>query len=328
MNRSPNPPPTDREEPGLPERLEVLILPSQPVTAATPPPKPLSRHPVIALLRPKQWAKNLLVFAAPGAAGLLTGFSVASRASVAFASLCLMASATYIVNDILDAPADRIHPLKGSRPVASGQIAVRPALVLGVALLVAGLAVATYLGLGFVEVVAAYVGLSVAYSLVLKRLEVIDIAVVAACFVLRAVAGAAATGVTLSSWFLILVSAGALLVVAGKRMADLRFAHREGIESFERRAVYPESFLRGVWVLSAAVAVMAYILWSQAFPHNIDGVAWSQVSAAPFVIALLRYTLIIERGGAGAPEDVFKSDHVLQAVVLVWLVAYAIGVYL
>ena len=311
------------------ERLELLVLPDpadpkERASAARPPSRPL-----LALMRPKQWAKNLLVFAAPGAAGLLTTPSVAARAGVAFLSMCLVASGTYILNDVLDAAADRIHPRKRHRPVAAGHVMAGTALVLSAALLVGGAGLAAFLGSGFAVVVAAYAGLSIAYSVVLKRFEVIDIAVVGACFVLRAVGGAAATDVTLSSWFLILVSAGALLVVAGKRMADLRYARAAGLDAFdEGRAVYPEPFLRGVWILSAGVAITAYCLWSQAFPHDIDGIAWSQVSVVPFVIALLRYALVIERGEASAPEEVFLRDRVLQVVVVTWALTYAAGIYL
>jgi decaprenyl-phosphate phosphoribosyltransferase len=312
---------------GVHERLDVLISPTPPERPVEYAPLTPSRRPMLALVRPRQWVKNLLVFAAPGAAAVLTNRTVLERAGIAFASMCLIASATYIVNDVLDAAADRAHPYKRHRPIASGQIAVRTALAVSAALVIPGLALAAYLGWRSVAVAGAYVGLSVAYSLVLKRFEVVDIAVIAACFVLRAAAGAAATGVILSSWFLILVSAGALLVVSGKRMADLRHAQRAGFSSFEQRAAYPEAFLRGVWVLSSAVAIMAYILWSRAFPHDVDGIAWSQVSAVPYVLALLRYALIIERGEASAPEDVFLTDHVLQVMVAAWLVTYAVGVY-
>ena len=312
------------------ERLELLVLPDRPDPdeSGTPAGAPPSR-PLLALMRPKQWAKNLLVFAAPGAAGLLSTPSVAARAGVAFVSMCLVASGTYILNDVLDAAADRIHPHKRSRPVASGHVTAGTALALAAALLATGAGLAAFLGWGFVAVVAAYMGLSIAYSVALKRFEVIDIAIIAACFVLRAVAGAAATDVTLSSWFLILVSAGALLVVAGKRMADLRYARAAGLDAFdEGRAVYPEPFLRGVWILSTGVAITAYCLWSQAFPHDIDGIAWSQVSVVPFVIALLRYALVIERGEASAPEEVFLRDRVLQVVVVTWALTYAAGIYL
>jgi decaprenyl-phosphate phosphoribosyltransferase len=294
---------------------------------APPPAPPSTGRALIRLARPKQWVKNLLVFAAPGAAGILSSPAVAARAGLAFIAFSAVASATYVFNDVLDASADRAHPTKQHRPLAARHVSVTIALVFASALLVGGTTVAALVGLAFLEVVGLYVALTVAYSAVLKRFEVIDIAIVAACFVLRAAGGGAATGVTPSSWFLILTSAGALFVVAGKRLTDLRHARAVGSAAFEGRAVYPEQFLRSVGILAAALAVMAYCLWSLAVPHDIDGVAWSQVSIVPFVIALLRYGLVIERGEASAPEDVFLTDHVLQVAVLVWIGTFAAGVY-
>ena len=279
------------------------------------------------LARPKQWVKNLLVFAAPGAAGNLSSPSVAARAGLAFVAFSAVASATYVLNDVLDLAADRAHPTKRHRPLAARHVSVTMALVFAAVLLVVGASIAAFLGLVFIEVVGLYVACTVSYSIVLKRIEVVDIAIVSACFVLRAVGGGAATGVTLSHWFLILTSAGAMFVVTGKRLADLRHARAIGLPAFEGRATYPEPFLRSVGILAAAAAVMAYCLWSLAVPHDIDGVAWSQVSIVPFVIALLRYGLVVERGDASAPEEVFLADHVLQVAVLAWLAAFAAGVY-
>ncbi len=307
----------------------VVDLPAVP---GEPDPAPMLARPstgraLIRLARPKQWVKNLLVFAAPGAAGILSSPSVAARAGLAFVAFSAVASSTYVINDVLDLAADRAHPTKRQRPLAARDVSVSVALVFAAAMLVVGTTVASLLGLAFLEVVGLYIALTLAYSAALKRIEVIDIAVVAACFVLRAAGGGAATGVAPSSWFLILTSAGALFVVAGKRLADLRHARAAGSLAFERRAAYPEPFLRSVGILAGALAVMAYCLWSLAVPHDIDGVAWSQVSIVPFVIALLRYGLVIERGEASAPEEVFFSDHVLQVAVLVWIATFAVGVY-
>lgn len=307
----------------------VVVLPTA-AGGSDPAPSPASPSTGRALLRlarPKQWVKNLLVFAAPGAAGILSSPSVAARTGLAFVAFSAVASASYILNDVLDQAADRAHPTKRHRPLAARHVSVSTAFVFAAALLIVGASAAAFLGLGFVEVILAYVACTVAYSTVLKSVEVVDIAIVAACFVLRAVGGGAATGVTLSHWFLILTSAGALFVVTGKRLADLRHAHAIGLPAFEGRAEYPEPFLRGVGIIAAGVAVMAYCLWSLAVPHDIDGVAWSQVSIVPFVIALLRYGLVIEKNDVSAPEDVFLSDRVLQIAMLVWVSTFFVGVY-
>jgi len=308
----------------------VVVLPT---VAGQPDPAPPLVPPstgraLIRLARPKQWVKNLLVFAAPGAAGILSSPSVLARTGLAFVAFSAVASATYVLNDVLDLAADRAHPTKRYRPLAARHVSVTIALVFAAMMLVVGASVAAFLGLVFIEVVGLYVACTVAYSIVLKRIEVVDIAIVAACFVLRAVGGGAATGVTLSHWFLILTSAGAMFVVTGKRLADLRHARAIGLPAFEGRAVYPEPFLRGVGIISAGVAVMAYCLWSLAVPHDFEGVAWSQVSIVPFVIALLRYGLVIEKNDVSAPEEVFLSDRVLQVAMLAWLGTFFVGVYL
>jgi decaprenyl-phosphate phosphoribosyltransferase len=308
----------------------VTVLPtavgaSEPAPSSVP---PSTSRALVRLARPKQLAKNLLVFAAPAAAGILSSPSVATRAGLAFISFSAVAGATYVLNDVLDLASDRSHPVKQRRPLAAGHLSVKTAMVFAAVSFVIGASVAVLLGAAFVGVVGAYVALTVAYSVALKRVEVFDMAVIAAGFVLRAVGGGAATGVTLSSWFVILISAGALFVVAGKRLADLRYAQAAGLTAFEGRPVYPEPFLRSVAMVAAGVAVMAYCLWSLAVPHDVDGVAWSQVSVAPFVVALLRFGLIIERGQASAPEEVFLTDRVLQGTVVVWVAIYIVAVYL
>ena len=274
-------------------------------------------------LRPKQWVKNALVFAAPGAAGLLGEPDILARAGLAFAAMCMVSSATYLVNDIADAEADRAHPIRRQRPVAAGHLSVRTAITGAAGLLAIGIGLSLPLGTHFLAVALAYVAVTTAYSFGLKRVAVFDLVAVASCFVLRAIAGGAATHVTPSMWFLILTSSGALLVVVGKRQADLR-------SSDEARAssMYPAAYLHGIWVLAAGVAITAYCLWAFAEPHLVDGVAWSQVSIVPFAVALLRYAYVIELGDGGAPEEVFLHDRALQATVVVWILTYGAGVYI
>ncbi|MFL5738397.1 MAG: decaprenyl-phosphate phosphoribosyltransferase [Actinomycetota bacterium] len=282
---------------------------------------------ILYAMRPLQWSKNVLVFAAAGAAGVLARPSILWRASLAFVAFSLIASATYLVNDVLDARFDRLHPLKRFRPVACGELSARAALVASGVLFVLGTGVSVVLGPRFVAVVAVYVAMSVAYSVRLKRLAVLEMAVVASGFVLRAVAGSAATGVPPSAWFLILACSGAMFVVAGKRLAD---AHSKASEESRTsdRPPYPEEFLRGAWVLAGGVTVTAYCLWAFAVPHTVDGIAWSQVSIVPFAIAIFRYAYSIELGGAGAPERLFLRDRVLEGLTVAWIVVYALGVYL
>ncbi len=200
---------------------------------------------VVREMRPRQWSKNILVFAAPAAASVLGHWSVLWRVVAAFLIFCAVASGHYLINDVLDAEQDRHHPTKRDRPVASGELPVPVALGTGVGLIVVGLVGAALLGpWGFVLVVASYLALSVSYSLWLKRQPVIELAVVASGFVLRAVAGGVVAHVYLSTWFLVFTSFAALFVVTGKRYAEHA---RLGEDRGSHRSVldeYTESFLR------------------------------------------------------------------------------------
>ena len=207
---------------------------------------------IVRAMRPRQWIKNLLVFMAPAAAGVLGDWHTTVRVVAAFVVFCLVASGTYLVNDVIDADSDRIHPDKRRRPVASGALRHRTALGTGASLIAVAVAAALFIGpWGFAVVVGSYASLSIAYSLRFKREPVVELAVVASCFVLRAVAGGVVAQVPLSNWFLVFTSFAALFVVTGKRYAEhTRLGHDRG----EHRQVldqYTESFLKSTLTISA-----------------------------------------------------------------------------
>lgn len=286
--------------------------------------------------RPRQWLKNVLVFAAPGAAGVLFHAGTLGRSVGAFAVFCAASGGTYFVNDALDAEADRAHPAKRNRPVAAGQIPVRAALVVGGGLMAASLAASAALGWRLVVVVAIYLAIpGLGYSLWLKHEPVLDIGAVAGGFILRAVGGGVATGVPLSDWFVIVASFGSLFVVGGKRYAEHvgLGEHRRGHRS--TLGAYTLAYLRHVRSVSSAVAMAGYCLWAfekagagtGAGHHSAPGAIWYQLSIVPFVLALLRYGLILETGAGGSPEDVILQDRTLQALGAVWVLLFALGVY-
>ncbi|MGH9066837.1 MAG: decaprenyl-phosphate phosphoribosyltransferase [Acidimicrobiales bacterium] len=296
-------------------------------------PAPRGRAAVVSGLvrtaRPKQWIKNVLVLAAPGAAGALTRPHLLLLTLGAVGIFCAVASGTYFVNDTLDAAADRRHPTKRHRPVAAGIVPVPLAWATGLGLMAAGLVSSWALaGTHLTMVVGAYVAVTLAYSAWLKHEAILDLAAVAAGFVLRAIAGGVAAGVVLSDWFLIVASFGSLFMVAGKRYAE----HQElGDERGDHRvtlAAYSLSFLRYVRSLSSAVAIAAYCLW--AFEKAAvagQGAIWFELSIVPFVIAVLRYALLLEAGKGSAPEEVVLGDRQLIIVGLVWAAVFALGVY-
>ncbi len=279
-------------------------------------------------VRPRQWSKNLLVFAAPGAGGVLLHPAVLWRAGLAFAVFCLGSGSAYLLNDLLDLRSDRLHPVRRERPIATGAVGPGTAAIAAVVLAGIALAASTVLGTAFVVTVGAYLAVAASYSVWLKRIAVLDIAAVSAGFVIRAIGGSAATGVPLSQWFLILVSFGALFVVAGKRSAEYAAMGERIGEVRTPMLAYSAAYLRYVWMVASAVAIAAYCLWAFDQPHALHGVPWSELSAIPFVLAVLRYALVVDGGGGGTPEDVFVADRPLLALMAVWLVVYGCGVYL
>jgi len=286
---------------------------------------------LVRVARPRHWVKNLLVFAAPGAAGVLFHGNVAAHAGGAFAVFCLAASGTYFVNDTLDIEADRQHSVKRLRPVAAGLVPVRLAAAVGTCLMVASIGLAWLLaGSHLALVVAIYVAVTTAYSVRLKHEPVVDLACVSTGFVLRAIAGGVATGVPLSNWFIIVSSFGSLLIVTGKRSAEhLELGERRGVHR-PSLSEYPEAFLRSVRLLAASVTVSAYCLW--AFERSAQGShghhpIWFELSIAPFVIAILHVELRFARGQGGAPEELALRDHTLQVLGLIWVTIVAVGIY-
>lgn len=284
--------------------------------------------------RPRQWVKNLLVFGAPAAAGVIFHLAVFGRCAAAFAIFVGASAATYLVNDVLDVEADRLHPVKRRRPIATGELSSRVALVAAASLLAASLVGAVVLsGAVLTGVVGAYVVISLAYSCGLKRMPVIEMACVGSGFVLRAVAGGAATHVPLSPWFLLVTSFGALFIVGGKRsseyevLGDDRAVHRAALGE------YPAGFLRTVRTLAASVAVTAYCLWAfdrynHLLPHARGGhLVWFELSIIPFVLAVLAVELAVERGRGGAPEELALKDRTLQALGLAWIALLMVGIY-
>ena len=200
--------------------------------------------------------------AAPAAAGVLDQRVEAANALVAFVSFCLASSATYLWNDVADRDADARHPRKRLRPVASGALDPTTATVAGGGLLAAGLALSLLATWQLTVVVALYVMVTTAYSLVLKHVAVVDLVAVAAGFVLRAIGGAAATGVPISNWFFIVTSFGSLFVVTGKRSGEAAgLADRAGAVR-ATLTVYSSSFLAQIRAVSAGVMLVAYCLWA------------------------------------------------------------------
>jgi decaprenyl-phosphate phosphoribosyltransferase len=280
--------------------------------------------------RPKQWVKNVLVFAAPAAAGVLTHTGPLGRTLLAVVLFCVAASGTYFLNDAIDADADRQHPTKRFRPIAAGTISVRAGMSIGVVLLAAAIGAAMSVTWKLSVVLAVYVAVQFAYSFWLKHQPVYDLACVAGGFVLRAIAGAVAAEVPISQWFLIVATFGSLLMVTGKRLAEQLELGDDGGAHRATLDVYTPTFLRVVVAISATGAIVGYCLWAfsltTALRHHADPI-WYQLSIVPMLIALLRYTFLVDHGHGAKPEDLVLSDLSLLALGAVWAALFGLGIY-
>jgi decaprenyl-phosphate phosphoribosyltransferase len=282
---------------------------------------------LLRLARPKQWVKNVLVVAAPAAAGVLGEAKPFFETCVAFVCFCLAASGTYFLNDAIDAPADRLHHTKRRRPVAAGVVSVQTAVVGGALLIVAAIALSFLARWQLALVVAGYLALTLSYSLWLKHEAVLDLAAVAAGFVLRTIAGGVAVGVAISPWFLIVAGAGSLFMVTGKRHAELLELEDDAVGHRRALEVYSSAFLSYVRAVASSVAILAYCLWAFEKSSAVGSQVWFELSIVPFVLAILRYALLLEQGRGGAPEDLVLSDRVLLAMGACWAIAFALAVH-
>lgn len=278
--------------------------------------------------RPKQWLKNILVFAAPGAAGVLDQPRDLVLTMITFVAFCAAASGIYFWNDIFDVESDRKHPTKRNRPIAAGELSIGAAMVAGTVLPIVALALSALTGRWqTVAVVAVYIVLTVAYSIWLKHIAVVDMVTVAAGFVLRAAAGAVAVDVPMSRWFVLCIMFGSMFIVVGKRYAELRSV---GEDAGTRATLdtYTLGYLQMVLAVSLGGALISYCVWAfETSELSTADLPWYELSIVPMLTALLRYLLVLERGEGGAPEDVFTSDRVLQLLGLSWLIVYGVAVY-
>ncbi|MET0325406.1 MAG: decaprenyl-phosphate phosphoribosyltransferase [Ilumatobacteraceae bacterium] len=286
-------------------------------------------HGLVRTARPRQWLKNILVFAAPGAAGVLDDWGDLGRTVLAFVAFCLAASGIYLWNDALDVDADRIHPTKRFRPVAAGVVPVATAKVVGTILPILALAVAAATGRWqTVAVIAVYVIVTMLYSSWLKHVAVVDIVTVAAGFVLRAAAGAVAVDVPMSNWFVLVTVFGSLFIVAGKRYAELRELGEDAAAVRAALADYSVGYLRIVLIVSCGAALVSYCQWAfETADEARTDWPFYELSIVPMLTALLRYALVLEQGRGAAPEEVFASDRVLQLLGVCWIVVFGLAVY-
>jgi decaprenyl-phosphate phosphoribosyltransferase len=275
--------------------------------------------------RPRQWPKNLLVFAAPLAGATLGRPDGFGYGLVAFAAFTAASSAVYLINDVMDAERDRLHPTKRNRPIASGRLPISLALALAAVGL--GLAMLASFGIGeprLALVIGIYVLTSWLYSAGLKHVPGLELALVASGFVLRAIGGAVATHVPPSAWFLTVCSLGALMVAIGKRYTELSLL---GTDAAAHRPVmrwYQIWLLRAFQRAASAVMLVAYVLWALSH-HDSWMRAWHLASALPLACALIRFDRLTGLADGRPVEDLIARDPTMICAELVWLAMFTVG---
>lgn len=291
------------------------------------------KFPLLAALRPRQWTKNLIVFAAP-----LFAFSINVQSLVgslvAFVVFCSASSSFYLLNDIADVESDRKHPVKCKRPIAAGKVSVRVAIATAVTLLGLALIIGWMRSPWLGVTIISYALLQLAYNLRLKYIVILDIVAIATGFVFRAYAGAAATNITLSSWFLLCTAMLALFLGVEKRKAELRLAEIKGGKTRSVLTRYSMSLLTRMESIVTNGAVLTYALWSSG--PNVGGAStpWMLLTL-PFVLyGVFRYQLLSdpeeiarrsksgsETGGESErPEEILLKDMPILLTVLWWIV--------
>jgi len=269
-------------------------------------------------MRPRQWVKNVLVLAPVFPAGEQVGVDTLTGVGVAFVLFCLVSSAVYLINDAKDVEADRAHPRKRFRPIAAGELSARTAVVLAVVLAVLSLGGGFVWQPGLGVVLAVYFAIQLAYCFGVKHEPVLELACVASGFLLRMLAGGTAGDIPLSGWFLLTTAFGSLFMAAGKRYGEARRGELTGEPV--RRVVqkYSTTYLRFVWTLAATVVVTTYALWAIEVLVAQSGTQLATLSVVPFILAVLRYAVDVDKGNAEEPEEIALHDRVLLVLALLW----------
>ncbi|HUJ05726.1 MAG TPA: decaprenyl-phosphate phosphoribosyltransferase [Streptosporangiaceae bacterium] len=282
---------------------------------------------VIQSVRPKQWPKNLLVLAAPLAAGMFTRLAGFWHASLAVAAFIAASSAVYLVNDVLDVDRDKRHPRKRHRPIAAGllpkNIAISIAGVLALGSAVAGLATGTP---WLAVIIVAYLAISFSYSAGLKHVPVVELAAVASGFLLRVLGGAAATHVRPSGWFLLVCGLGALTVAIAKRRIEMTGLGPDAAAHRPATRHYGIGFLPHAQRAASTAMVLCYLLWAGGEPHAAER-PWRLASAAALTLALVGFDRLAADRTTKPVEDLLARDRVMISCELAWLGLFAAGLY-
>jgi 4-hydroxybenzoate polyprenyltransferase len=278
---------------------------------------------VLTSMRPRQWTKNLIVFAPLVFAGLLGSVEAIARSTGAFVAFCLISGALYIANDLMDAPNDRVHETKRKRPIAAGVLSPRVAALSAATALSGAGVISVLLGPRFLLVAAGFAVLQAAYVTWTKHQVILDVMSIATGFVLRAIAGGVAIAVPVSSWLLLCAGLLALFLGFAKRRHELLLLEERAFEHRPVLSDYSTGLIDSILSAVTAATIVAYALYT--FYSSTARETHYLMLTVPFVIyGLFRYLYLIhQRNLGGSPEEILLSDRPLIVAILLWLATSA-----
>jgi 4-hydroxybenzoate polyprenyltransferase len=269
----------------------------------------------LAAMRPRQWTKNLLVFAGIVFAAEIGDWHKWVAASVCFVAYCTASSAAYLANDVRDVGLDRLHPVKRMRPIARGELSERGALSLALGLVATAIVLSALLGVWSFVLLLVFVGLQAAYSLGLKHVVLLDVATIAALFVVRAAAGAVAVDVRISPWLLVCTALLALFLALSKRRAEISLVEAGATPGRPVLDGYSQELVDRLVSVLAIATVLVYA----AYTLTAGNSRWMAVTIPFVAFGIGRYVWLVRGRGAGEePEEVLLRDVPLLAAILVW----------
>jgi 4-hydroxybenzoate polyprenyltransferase len=281
-------------------------------------------------MRPRQWTKNAFVVAALVFDRQFFHIHSLERTLLTFIIFCLLSSSVYLFNDIMDVEADRNHPIKKNRPIASGKLPIKVAAIISVLLLVISLVGSYFLSIGLLIIVAVYFFLNLAYSKWLKHIPIIDVLVIAACFVLRVAAGVSVIQVQrFSPWLYVVTTLLALYIGFGKRRAELMVLVPENTQSHRKvLSGYSLDFVDQLITIVSSTTIIAYSLYTFSAVNLPDNHA--MMLTIPFVLyGVFRYLSLMKINNMGGePEELLLKDRPLQVTIVLWAISIMIIFYL
>jgi len=286
--------------------------------------------------RPRQWLKNMALFAPALILGDISEGSLLYKLFNAFVSFSLMSSAAYFVNDIVDAPKDALHPVKKNRPIPSGKLSVITAWVVALLLMASSILYSIkFTGNFFTIILIVYILIQFLYSLLLRNIIIIDSLTVASGFVLRVIAGGIVTNISISSWLILTTIALSLLLAFGKRRSEKTILSDTKTEAETRKTLknYPDTLLDSMITMSATFCIVAYSFFTfqvspdssltnlkKFLPSIIESPKWLMMTIPLVIYGIARYLYVIyEKKGGESPERILLSDKPLLFTVITWI---------